>query len=168
MRKLLLIIVGVLVLTIGARTSVEAQSATATLSGTVVDEQGAVVPSANITVVDAAKSVERTGVTDSEGSFTVTQLSPSTYTVNVERAGFATTRLPNVVLNVNDQSVLKIQLKVAQVGGTVTVSDSTSLVGESPAVSTVVDRQFVENQPSDASRTRARRRHPPVRTENSI
>ncbi len=132
MKKPLLIIVGVMLLIAGARASVEAQSATATLSGTVVDEQGAVVPGANITVADAAKSVERTGVTNSEGSFTVTQLSPSTYTVSVERAGFATTRLPNVVLNVNDQSAIKIQLKVAQVGEMVTVSDSTTLVGECP------------------------------------
>jgi len=142
------VIIGIisLVFTVGLR-STAAQSATATLSGTVVDEQGAVVPDANITVADAARAVERQATTNSEGYFIVTQLPPSTYTVSVERSGFATSRLPNVVLNVNDQSAIRIQLKVAGVGETVTVTDTTSPVGESPAVATIVDRQFVENQP---------------------
>lgn len=127
--------------------STAAQSATATLSGTVVDAQGAVVPGANITVMDVARAVERQAATNSEGYFIVTQLPPSAYTVSVERGGFATSRLPNVVLNVNDQSALRIQLWVAGLGETVTVTDTAPLVGESPAVATVVDRQFVENQP---------------------
>ncbi|MDQ3254624.1 MAG: Plug and carboxypeptidase regulatory-like domain-containing protein, partial [Acidobacteriota bacterium] len=148
MQRHFFVIIGIisLVFTVGLR-STAAQSATATLSGTVVDEQGAVVPDANITVADAARAVERQATTNSEGYFIVTQLPPSTYTVSVERSGFATSRLPNVVLNVNDQSAIRIQLKVAGVGETVTVTDTTSPVGESPAVATIVDRQFVENQP---------------------
>ncbi|MEJ7578391.1 MAG: TonB-dependent receptor [Pyrinomonadaceae bacterium] len=146
MRKLSLIIAGMLLFNVALRTNASAQSATATLSGTVVDEQGAVVSGANVTVVDAAKSFERSVVTNNEGSFTVTQLSPSTYTVSVQGNGFATAQLP-VVLNVNDQRALRIELRVAQVGETVDVTDATSLIDESPAVATIVDRQFVENQP---------------------
>jgi len=69
-----------------------AQSATATLSGTVVDEQGAVVPGANVTLADAGRAVERQATTNSEGYFIVTQLPPSACTVSVERNGFATAR----------------------------------------------------------------------------
>jgi len=55
--------------------------------------------------------------------------------------------LPNVVLNVNDQSNLRIQLKVPTASATVNITDEASLITESPAVSTGVDCQFIENQP---------------------
>lgn len=146
-RFFITISIGLLVLINGLAVSVHAQSATAGLGGTVLDQQGAFVSGATVTIADAAKAFERQAVTNAEGAFTLTQLPPSVYTVTIERAGFATERLSEVVLNVNDQSTLRVQLKVAQVGETVTVNDSVSLVGASPAVSTVVDRQFVENQP---------------------
>lgn len=147
MKKFLLALTCLLILTSVLKINVTAQSATATLSGTVTDEQGAVVPGANVTLTDAAKASERAAVTNGEGYFNFTQLPPSTYNLSIKRDGFAEMQLSNVVLNVNDQSALKIRLQVAQVGGTVTVNDAASLVGESPAVSTVIDRQFVENQP---------------------
>jgi hypothetical protein len=124
-----------------------AQSATATLSGTVTDEQGAVIAGANVTVTDTAKAVQRQVTTSDDGYFVVTQLPPSRYVVRVERSGFTTAEFPNVVLNVNDSSALKIQLKVGKVGETVTVTSETALIREAPTVATVVNRQFVENQP---------------------
>jgi len=127
--------------------AVVAQSATATLSGTVTDEQNAVVSGANVTIIDNAKAFERMATTDGDGNFIFTQLPPSNYTVKVVQSGFAETQLPNVVLNVNDQSNLRIQLKVATASATVNVTDEASLITQSPAVSTIVDRQFIENQP---------------------
>ena len=127
-------------------TSVLAQSATATLTGTVTDETGAVVAGATVVVTDLSKQIERQTTTNSDGFFIVPQLLPSRYKIKVQRTGFATTELPDVALNVGDQSSLRIQLKVAQVGETVTVTEA-SLVSEAPVVATLVNRQFVENQP---------------------
>ena len=124
-----------------------AQSATATLSGTIIDEQNAVVAGATVTLTDRAKAFERTTTTNGDGFFSLSQLAPSNYTVRVSRTGFSETQLSNVVLNVNDQSNLRIQLKVGAANATVDVTAETSLINESPAVSTVVDRQFIENQP---------------------
>ncbi|MBS1806655.1 MAG: TonB-dependent receptor [Acidobacteria bacterium] len=123
-----------------------AQSATATLTGTVTDDAGAVVVGATVTITDSAKQLERQVTTNSEGFFIVPQLPPSRYKINVQRSGFATAELLDIILNVGDQSSLRIQLKVAQVGETVTITDAT-LVSEAPVVATVVNRQFVENQP---------------------
>src|SRR5260370_17935930 len=58
-----------------------ARSATATLSGTVEDEKGAVIPDVNITVTNKATGQKRDAVTIKEGYFTVTLLPPITYTV---------------------------------------------------------------------------------------
>ena len=81
MKKTLFSIICLVIFTFGIITQIVAQSATATLSGTVTDESGAVVPSANVTITDNAKSFERTVITSGEGNFIFTQLPPSSYTV---------------------------------------------------------------------------------------
>lgn len=125
-----------------------AQSTTATLSGTVEDANGAVVPGAHVTVTNPATGLERKAVTNGSGSFALPLLPPSSYTVTVDRQGFAPAEIKDVVLNVNDQRSLQIQLKVGQVGSeTITVNADANAVREDPAVATVVDRQFVENLP---------------------
>jgi Carboxypeptidase regulatory-like domain len=127
---------------------VQAQSATATLSGTVKDENGALVSGAKITVTDPATGLRRRAATNDDGAFTIPLLPPATYAVLVERQGFATAKLSDVVLNVGDNVVLNIQLKVGPIQDEVVqVVDGHSLINESPAVATTVDRQFVENLP---------------------
>jgi hypothetical protein len=124
------------------------QSATATLNGSIEDENGAVVPGTNITVQNTATSLERQATTNSEGSFTVPLLPPGNYTVMARRDGFTPAEIRGVVLNVGDQRSLQIQLKVGQIGGeTVNINSDPSLLNENPAVSTIVNRQFVENLP---------------------
>src|SRR5688572_7949749 len=58
-----------------------AQSATATLSGEVSDQNGAVVVGANITLLNAATSLRRQATTNDGGHFTFPLLPPGTYTV---------------------------------------------------------------------------------------
>ncbi|HEV8368795.1 MAG TPA: TonB-dependent receptor [Pyrinomonadaceae bacterium] len=124
-----------------------AQSATATLSGTVLDPNGAVIPGATITVTNSATGLSRETTTNDEGHFTVPLLPPSSYSVTARREGFYVLMIPNIVLNVGDEKSLKIELKVGDVKETVNVTGETPLISESPAVGTVVDRQFVENVP---------------------
>lgn len=52
-----------------------------------------------------------------------------------------------MVLNVGDQKALQIQLRAGNVNETVQVTGETPLMNDSPAVSTVVERQFVANLP---------------------
>jgi hypothetical protein len=124
-----------------------AQSAAAILSGTVVDEAGAAVAGAKIELTNLGTVLKRAATTSGEGHFTFPLLPPGNYTLQTLREGFAPVEVRNIVLNVNDQQAIKIQMKVGQVGATVNVVDSASLTPESPAVSTVIDRQFVANQP---------------------
>jgi Carboxypeptidase regulatory-like domain len=124
-----------------------AQSATATLSGAVVDEAGAVVAGAKIELTNLSAVLKRAATTSGEGYFSFPLLPPGTYTLQALREGFAPVEIKNIVLNVNDQQAIRIQMKVGQVGATVNVVESATLIRESPAVGTVVDRQFVENLP---------------------
>src|SRR6266851_3258628 len=127
--------------------SAYAQSSTATLSGTVVDQDGALVPGANVTVINAATGQQRQAVTSDGGNFTIPLLPPATYTIRVEHQGFALAEVRNVVLNVGDRKALQIQLKAGDVSATVQVTIDAPLINESPGVGTVIDRQFVENLP---------------------
>lgn len=124
-----------------------AQSATASLSGVAMDEKGAVVAGAKITLVNAATALKREAKTNSDGLFTLPLLPPGSYTVSAQSEGFRPVDLRDITLNVGDQRSVQITLRVGSVTATVEVAGGTSLLNESPAVSTVVDRQFVANQP---------------------
>lgn len=128
--------------------SAAAQSPNATLVGTVMDENEAVIPGVNIAVISVEQAFQRSTVTDGNGAFVVTSLSPGNYTLKAEREGFTPAEVRDIVLNINDRMALKITLKVGTLSGqTVDVVDTPALIDESPAVGTTVDRQFVANLP---------------------
>src|SRR4051794_1355798 len=138
----------VVCLVISVASSAYAQGATATLSGVVTDQNGAVIPGVNIAVVSIAQGFQRITTTNDEGIFVVPLLPPGNYTVKAEHEGFNPAESREVILNVNDQMTIKIPLKVGHVANqTVDVLDSPTLIDESPAVGTTVDRQFVSNLP---------------------
>ncbi len=124
-----------------------AQSATATLGGTVEDTNGALIPGCAITVTNTATAMQRRTVTSDSGQFTVPLLPPGTYTVRAERDGFAPVETRDVVLNVGDQKALKIELKAGDVNATVQVINEALLVNTSPAVTNTINRTFVGNLP---------------------
>lgn len=127
--------------------SLLAQSASATLNGSVEDEQASVIKGAKLILRDPAKGSARELLSDGSGGFSFAQLPPSSYELTVENSGFATARFDRLTLNANDQRSLRVTLKLAQRGETVTVTEEAPLVSESPAVATSVDRKFIENQP---------------------
>lgn len=127
--------------------STAAQTATATLSGTILDQNGAVVPGVAVTVVNEATSISRDATTNQSGQFTVTFLPPGTYTITAKRDGFASVQVRDLALNTADQKSLAIQLRVGDVNQTVDVTGEESLIDTSPAVATTIDRTFVGNMP---------------------
>src|SRR5260370_11132930 len=104
-----------------------AQSATATLSGTVEDTNGAVIPGVAVIVTNTATAIQRRTVTTEQGYFTVPLLPPGTYTIRAEREGFAPVETRDVVLNVGDQKGLQIQLKAGDVNAIVQVVNEAPL-----------------------------------------
>ena len=129
-------------------TKASAQSTTATLSGVVTDPNGAVVAGARISVINIAQVFTRSATSNSEGIFIVALLPPGNYNLKVELEGFNPFELGNIILNVNDQRVVNISLKLGDLKATtVDVVDSAPLIDELPAISTTVDQQFIQNVP---------------------
>src|SRR5229473_3025125 len=124
------------------------QSPTATVNGQVRDTSGAVVQGADVQLISDTTNVRYPAKTNSDGIYSVTDLPPGSYRIQVSRAGFKTIIKPGIVLNVLDARAINFDLPVGAVSEIVTVEGGVSLVNtESAEVSTVVDRQFAENLP---------------------
>jgi hypothetical protein len=127
--------------------NVNGQTTSATLGGTVTDENNGVVPGVELTILNDATSFKRETTTNTDGSFTVPLLPPGTYRLSASHPGFETVEVRNIVLNVNDRLSLRVQLKVGDVKETVSVAGDDLLITDSASVSTTIDRQFVANLP---------------------
>ncbi|HJQ37150.1 MAG TPA: TonB-dependent receptor [Thermoanaerobaculia bacterium] len=124
-----------------------AQSGSASLSGRVVDQQGAAVPGVTVTATNTATGLVRTTVTAADGSYRFPSLPVGTYNVAAELSGFATVTTEGVVLNVATERELEVTLKQASVTEAITVTADAPLVATEPAIGTVVSQNELENLP---------------------
>ncbi|MEP6783668.1 MAG: TonB-dependent receptor [Acidobacteriota bacterium] len=107
-----------------------AQVVTATVSGIVLDQTGAAIPAASITVDGQATGPRRT-VTAADGSFTVSGLSPGSLVVTASHDGFLPARTTAVVA-AGAAAPLRLVLAVAPFEGSVSVSAPLANVSASP------------------------------------
>src|SRR5262245_59675339 len=77
-----------LIMAIGAGVA-EAQSTFGTMTGTVTDPSGAVVPGATVTVTNVRTQAVRTTVTAADGTYLLTNLDAGTYEITTSLSGFA-------------------------------------------------------------------------------
>jgi hypothetical protein len=107
-----------------------AQITTATVSGTVKDAQGAVVPGATVTLTSDTRGVKvAETVTNSTGGFVFPNTTADTYTVQVSMSGFKTLKTSGLIVSPGDRLVLPtMTLEVGQ------REEAVVVVGESPLV----------------------------------
>ncbi len=132
-----------------------AQSSTATLNGTVTDENGAVIAGATVTLINTATGQSRTAASNNAGFYTFPQVKPDKYQLKVERQGFAPLVREEVLLQVGDTVVLDLSLKVGGVGETVTVTGTTAPLLEtgSSSLGEVVNSRTIESLPLNGRNT---------------
>ena len=99
-----------------------AQSFQGALRGRVADPNGSATGGAKITVIDEGTKIERATVTNDEGDFTFASLTPATYTVTVEAAGFKKIERKGVSVATQAAVTLDFALELGQVNEQVTVS----------------------------------------------
>lgn len=105
---------------------VRAQEFRGTISGTVTDSAGALIPGATITVTENSTGTVNHTTSDSAGEYTVPFLLPGTYTIEVDAAGFAKYQRTGVTLESQQHLVLPLELKVGS------ASQSVVVTGEPP------------------------------------
>lgn len=115
-------LVGAVILSLATQLPLAAQTISGSISGTVLDAQGAVVPQATVTATNTDQNTSVSTATDDVGRFVFPQLLPATYKLTVEKAGFKKFEQQNVVLNANTNlSVGNITLQLGPVAQTVEV-----------------------------------------------
>ena len=124
------------------------QTESAALSGTISDQLGAVIQNATVYLTNVETGVTINTTSSSAGLYVFPNVHPGRYHVRVEKSGFKQTMLTDLTLNVQDTLSRNFQLQVGSTGESVTVNgDMISLNTQTATVSTVIDRQFVENMP---------------------
>lgn len=137
-----------LILALFATSAAFGQS-TASLSGTVTDPTGAVVPGAHITVHSLATGLDTNLVTDSAGIYVAPSLIPGDYSVAATASGFSKDTVPKVTLLVDTKVALNLKLSVASAGTTVQVESSAVSLMESSTITVgeAIDRETVQDLP---------------------
>ena len=131
-----------------ATNSAVGQVAGATLSGTVTDSSGAVLPKAELAIADVSTGIVRTVNSDTSGLYTAPNLLPGTYSITASAAGFATQVRSNVVLTVGAQLEINFAMKVGSSTERVNVEAETPGVQlASSSISAVVDQNTVRELP---------------------
>jgi hypothetical protein len=126
-----------------------AQSIFASLSGTVTDPYGAVIPDAKVRVENNATKITQQLVTNKAGYFSATQLQIGSYNVSVEATGFQKWQGTGIVLDASDVRSLNISLKVGAESVTVEVSASEGQIDimDSGAKAETITAEDLEKQP---------------------
>jgi hypothetical protein len=128
--------------------TVSAQLSSANITGAVEDITNARIADANVKLINSLTGTENDSTSGRFGVFVLAGVLPGTYTLQVERKGFATIQVTGLVLNVGDNRNFLVRMKVGSVAETVTVDAAGLAFNTSDAsVSTVVDRKFVGNVP---------------------
>src|SRR5467141_2907266 len=125
-----------------------AQVAGATLSGTVSDQSGGVLPQAAISIKNIATGITRTSATSTAGFYSIPNLLPGSYDIRASAQGFSTELQTGITLTVGEQQVLNFTLQVGQIAQTVEVSTEAPTVElASSSISATVNSTTVRELP---------------------
>jgi len=94
----------------------------ATITGTVTDSSGAVVPGVTVTATNADTGVATEAVTNDYGIYSILNLFPGKYIVQFKKEGFKPVKEPNIGLESTQVAALNAKLEVGGITETVTVT----------------------------------------------
>ena len=125
-----------------------ARAQNATISGEVTDASGAVVANAQSSLTNQATQERLETGSNKAGVYTLAGVAPGTYDLTVSAPGYKTEKRTNIVVEVAANISLDVKMSVGATDEQVVVNGAGENINTVDAsVSTVIDRQFVENIP---------------------
>ena len=120
------------------------QSTSGSITGTVKDNAGAVVPEATVTVTNPQTNFTRTAASNTAGNYNFPNLSPGLYNVRAEHEGFQTEVRNSIELQVQQTARLDFKLTVGAVTQEVTVTAGAPLLNtENATIGTVIEEKRI-------------------------
>lgn len=124
------------------------QTETATVSGLITDNTGAVVTGAEVKLQSVERGTVATAATNNAGIYVFASVHPGQYQMTVKKPGFKQVDFLSLIVNVQDHVEQNFRLQVGSVTESITVTGNELHVNtEDAAVSTVVDRHFADELP---------------------
>src|ERR1700753_4420765 len=125
-----------------------AQTVTGTVTGTVSDQSGAVLPAAKVTAHNMDTGVTSSATSDSAGVYRIGFLPIGPYQVTVEAAGFGTQTLPVFQLEALQTATFNVKLATGRVSTTVSVSEAAPILNTNdPTLSSTFTANTIRNFP---------------------
>ncbi|HTQ55523.1 MAG TPA: carboxypeptidase regulatory-like domain-containing protein [Bryobacteraceae bacterium] len=125
-----------------------ANDPTGTITGTVTDVSGGVIPKVKVTVTSEATNAARDAETNDDGDFTVPLLPPGSYRVAVEKQGFRRAFASQVRLDVDQTARVDFVLQVGMLTEEVKVTDTPPIVQtDTSTLGQVIDGRLVHDLP---------------------
>ena len=141
------ILIGMLVIVLLSFSAAFGQEYRGTISGTVTDPGGAIIPGATVIVQNTETNISSTTTTNDEGAYTFPLLLPGKYKVSATAENFQTTVREDIQLNVDGRLLIDLKL---QIGSTteVNVSADTEIIETgSVTTGTVITEQLITELP---------------------
>jgi Carboxypeptidase regulatory-like domain len=122
-----------------------AQSGRGTLTGSVTDTSGAIIPNVAVNLTEPSTASNYKTVTNAQGLFNFPELPPGLYNVSTSAPSFKRYTQDGITVSVGGTASLIIALQVGAATESVTVmSDASQLQTESSDVGTTVSTQLIE------------------------
>ena len=140
------VLLGIFLLPVNQRSF--AQDVNASLSGSVTDPSGAVIPGAKLTLINESSGAQQNFQTDSGGEYRFPNLPPGIYDLSVTAPAFESFVRKGIELAVNQDARVVVKLPVGTADQTVTVSADASLINyENPTISGGVSPETLQDFP---------------------
>jgi hypothetical protein len=127
-RRLVRGVVAIVILVAAMTFAVQAQVPTGTINGIVTDPHQAIVTGAHVTATERTTGVTHETVSNADGVYSIPDLPTGVYDVRIAAGGFAVSEFQGVQLEAGRASTLDAEVKLAEVGQSVNVTDVTSTV----------------------------------------
>src|SRR5262245_1649110 len=125
-----------------------AQTSTATLTGTVRDSTGAILPAVTVTATNSEKNASQTLVSNDAGSYVFPALLPGIYSVTAELPGFKKFVRDGITLQVNQTARIDIELSIGGLTETVQGTEAAPMVEtETSSRGSVIDQKKIVELP---------------------
>ncbi|HME01024.1 MAG TPA: TonB-dependent receptor [Terriglobia bacterium] len=152
-RSCLLFMIGASMLVTVVARRADSQVLYGSVSGTISDPSGAVVPGAQATIVNDTTGFTRTATSDAQGLYRLLDLTEGTYTLTVSASGFQATKRTGISVVIGQVNTLDIQMSVGAVSQEVTVQASAAVLQTQKAdVHTEISSYAVQNLPLNTYR----------------
>src|SRR5215813_13909514 len=130
----------------------QSQLGAGSISGTVSDSNGAVIPGATVRITNVGTGLVRTLTTSDSGQFSAPALPVGEYAARVEKTGFATLEQKGLIVNVGGTATLQLKLKPGAIGETVTVTAAPTIDTSKTEETALISRTAINDLPINGRR----------------